>query len=770
MLLDVTRKYPDFPILLETAREVLQDVYDLPALTTLARRIRSREVAFVEVGTETASPFSQRLLFGYVGAFLYDGDLPLAERRAAALTLDPELLGQLLGRADLRELLDPEVVARTEAELQRLVPERHAKDIEGVADLVRLLGPLTADEVAERVREDSRLEAGEWLRELRDARRVIEVQVGGQPRWAAVEDAGRLREALGTALPLGVAEAHLSASTDPLGDLVARYARTHGPFTTEDVADRLALGPAVVRDALERLVEAGRVTRGEFLPVATHRTEWVDTEVLRRLRNRSLAAARKQVEPVDPVAFARFLPAWQHVSPQGSGLRGADGVLTVVEQLAGAALPASAWESLVLPARVRDYSPAMLDELTAAGEITWLGAGSLPSRDGWIRLLPADAAGGSPEPAGRANPDTAGRVAPDTAGRANPDTAGRANPDTAGRVAPDTAGRVAPDTAGRVAPASEASSGRIETTRAVLDLLGDSGAWLFSEIAVRIDDPDREGLVETLWELVWSGRISNDTFAPVRSLVAGGGAHRTRRPAPRARMVGGRMRAPRAVVPPIASGRWFSVAVGGESTAEHLARAETLLSRYGVVTRGSVQAEQTPGGFAAIYRVLREMEQQGTALRGYFVDSLGAAQFAAPGVVDRLRSFVRDEDEPASDPAITLAATDPANPFGAALPWPARGEDAGHRPARKAGSLVVIHDGRPVIYLERGGKSALTFTDHPRALAAAAESLVATVRRGRLGRLTVQTADNQPVASTALGTALAAAGFEAHLKGLRLDA
>lgn len=706
MLLDVTRKYPDFPILLETAREVLQDVYDLPALVTLSRRLRSRAVSMIEVGTDKASPFAQRLLFGYVGNFLYDDDLPLAERRAAALTLDPEMLGELLGRTDLRELLDPDVIARTEVELQRLVPERQVKDVEGVADLLRLLGPLAVEEVAERTREDARDDVPAWLAELRDARRAIEVQIGGRPVWAAVEDAGRLREALGTALPLGVAEAHLTAGDDPLGELVARFARTHGPFPTERVAERLALGPAIVRDALQRLADAGRVTRGEFLPVPTGDVEWVDVEVLRRLRSRSLAAARRQVEPVDAAAFARFLPAWQHV---GSRLRDADGVLTVVEQLAGAALPASAWESLVLPSRVVDYSPAMLDELMASGEVVWTGAGSLPGRDGWIRLLPGDARWPAEPP-----------------------------------------------------PITDAQ-------RPVLDLLGDAGAWLFGEIAARLDESDREGLVEVLWELVWAGRVSNDTFAPVRALVAGGGAHRTRRQTPRTRMASGRRRAPRPVAPPIASGRWFAVPEEPESTAAHLARAETLLHRYGVVTRGSAQAEQTPGGFAAVYRVLREMEQTGGALRGFFVDSLGAAQFAGPGVVDRLRSFVRDADAPPDAPAITLAATDPANPFGAALPWPDR-ETEGHRPARKAGSLVVIHDGRAVLYLERGGKSALTFTDDPQALAAAAASLVETIRRGRLGRITVQTADGEPVAGTPLGAALAEAGFEAHLKGLRLDA
>ena len=383
-LLEVARKYPEFPILLETARECLQDVYDLPSLAELTHRIASREVQLAEVTTERASPFAQTLLFGYVASFLYEGDTPLAERRAAALTLDPTLLAELLGRAELRELLDPEVIERTEAELQRLADDRQVSGVEGVADLLRLLGPLATDQVQRRMSEG---DAGPLLEELRDSRRAIQVPIGGEVRWAAVEDAGRLRDALGSALPMGVPEAHLTSVDDPLADLLSRYARTHGPFTTAEAAAGFGLGTAVVADVLRRLARDGRLTEGEFRPQASG-SEWVEPGVLRRLRSRSLAAARKQVEPVDPAALARFLPSWQ-----GVGRRrcvALDGVLAVVDQLAGVSLPASAWESMVLPARVADYSPAMLDELLGAGEVVWTGAGTLPGSDGWVQLHPAD--------------------------------------------------------------------------------------------------------------------------------------------------------------------------------------------------------------------------------------------------------------------------------------------------------------------------------------------------------------------------------------------
>ncbi len=714
-LLDVARKYPSFPILLETARECLQDVYDLPALTTLSQRLESREIQIVEVTTERASPFAQTLLFGYVAAFLYEGDTPLAERRASALTLDPTLLAELLGRAELRELLDPAVLEQIDLELQRLTEERRAKDVEGVADLLRMLGPLSIDEVRERVQPAVADQAAGWLAELQDVRRVIEVSIAGNLRWAVVEDSGRLRDALGVVIPVGIPDAFLEVVDDPLTDLISRHSRTHGPFTTDEVASRFGLGNAVALQVLRRLSRDGRLTEGEFRPQTTG-SEWVEPGVLRRVRSRSLAAARHQVEPVEPLTFATFLPAWQGV---GGNLRGPDGVLSAIDQLAGLALPASAWESLILPARVRDYSPAMLDELTSAGEVMWSGAGTLAGNDGWVQLHPVDLVL-------------------------------------------------------RAAGVRNLEPNSLQST--ILEALDGGGAFLFRQLAGAVGTDDHSDLASALWDLVWSGQVSNDTFAPVRTLVGRGGAHRTARAAPRARIHGRRVRSPRVALqgPPTVSGRWFALSeTASNPTSIQLARTESLVGRYGVVTRGSVMAEQTPGGFAAIYRVLRELEQTGSVLRGYYIETLGAAQFAAPSTIDRLRGHVSDDDRPTDSPGVTLAATDPANPYGAALPWPDReaGDDSSrHRPARKAGSLVVIHDGRLVLYLERGGKKALVFDHDPIRLSAAALSLASIVHARRIHRLSIETANGQPVGSTPFGEALREAGFERVLKGLRLDA
>ncbi|SCD68491.1 ATP-dependent helicase Lhr and Lhr-like helicase [Streptomyces sp. DfronAA-171] len=367
--------------MLEAVRECLQDVFDVPGLRELMGDIASRRVRLVEVTTPEASPFARSLLFGYVAQFLYEGDSPLAERRAAALSLDSRLLSELLGRAELRELLDPEVLAELERELRWLTEDRAVKDAEGVADRLRLLGPLTDEELTARGAEPS------YVRELAESRRAIEVRIAGRAHWAAIEDAGRLRDALGTALPVGVPEAFTEPVKDPLGDLLARYARTHGPFTTADAAARFGLGTAVTEGALQRLAAGGRVVAGEFHP-AGRGQEWCDATVLRRLRRRSLAALRHELEPVPPSAYADFLPRWQHLD--GNGLRGIDGLVRAVEQLQGATVPASALERLVLPSRLSAYSPALLDELTSAGELLWAGAGALPGKDGWIGLYPAD--------------------------------------------------------------------------------------------------------------------------------------------------------------------------------------------------------------------------------------------------------------------------------------------------------------------------------------------------------------------------------------------
>ncbi|TFD16408.1 ATP-dependent helicase, partial [Cryobacterium sp. TMT4-10] len=481
-LLDVARTFPTFPIILETVRECLQDVYDLPALLNLTRRIDSRALRLVEIQTDAASPFASTLLFGYVAAFMYEGDSPLAERRATALSIDSSLLAELLGRVELRELLDPVVIEQTDAELQRLPADRKARGIEGIADLLRGLGPLTTDEVAARLDPQGGPAAAEGLQALVAARRVLPVGVAGRPCWAAVEDISRLRDALGVPVPPGVPAVFTEPVLDPLGDLVSRYARTHGPFTVADVADRFGLGPAVALGALRRLANARRVVEGEFRPHGTG-SEWCDAEVLRRLRRRSLAALRHEVEPVDQVTVGRFLPAWQHVRGR---LRGVDGVASVIEQLEGARIPASAWESLILPARIEDYRPAMLDELTNAGEVLWAGSGTLAGNDGWISLHLSE-----------------------------------------------------------TAPLTLPLPPPLETTvlqQEILATLAGGGAFFFRQLADAVGSQDDAGLAAALWDLVWAGLVGNDTFAPVRALLSGGkAAHGTRRAAPRARLHGGRI-------------------------------------------------------------------------------------------------------------------------------------------------------------------------------------------------------------------------------------
>ncbi len=701
-LLQVAANYPAFPIVLEAVRECLHDVFDLPALADLMRRVRSREVTAVEVRTPAPSPFAQSLLFGYVAQFLYEGDSPLAERRAAALSLDPDLLAELLGTSDglsLRELLDPVALARTEAELQHLIESRQARDPDDITDLLRVLGPLDDAEIAARTRGFDPA----WLSELAASGRIF--RAGRDGRWAAIEDAGRLRDALGVALPQGVPDAFTAPTTDPLGDLMTRWARTHGPFALASVAERYGLGPAVALAALRRLVGEGRLVEGEFTPGASGR-EFCDPAVLRTIRRRSVAALRAEVEPVPQVDFGRFLPAWQGV---GGSWRGVDGVLRAVEQLAGVVLPASAVESLVLPARVRDYAPALLDELCASGEVVWRGHGELAGRDAWVSLYPADLA--------------------------------------------------------VLAGADAAPDGDLQV--ALLAALGDGGAHFFGALEARVRaQPDlaattTRALADALWGLVFAGSVTNDTLAPLRARLGSGTTTvRARRPAPRARYSS--LRVARPTTPADVAGRWSLLAAqGGPTAAERLVwRSEVLLDRYGVLTRGSVTAEDVEGGFAGVYKVLSAAEDAGRVRRGYFVEGLGAAQFAPVGAIDRLR-------QPGEQAAVALAASDPAQPYGAALPWPASGS---HKPARKAGAIVVLRGGEPVVYLERGGRTALCWSTDADALADAARVVADLVHRGRLASLSVEKIDGEPVLGRAhpLAEALAAAGFHLTPKGLRL--
>ncbi|MFC7848440.1 DEAD/DEAH box helicase [Arthrobacter sp. NPDC057388] len=837
-LLDVARKYPSFPIVLETVRECLQDVYDLPALKDIAASVERRELRIVQTTTQQPSPFAKSLLFGYVAQFLYEGDSPLAERRAAALALDSTLLNELLGRVELRELLDARVIDATERELQRLAPDRKVRGVEGVADLLRLLGPLDAGEVAARLAppvqpaeiqtvetellvepaesetlgaepqveraettpaeappsQATLAEAAGHLAALQRANRAIKVAIAGVERFAAVEDAARLRDAIGVPLPMGVPLAFIEPVADPLGDLVSRYARTHGPFTATEAAARLGLGAAVVGTALKRLAADGRVVEGEFRPhaespvaepaaaegeaglsgaesgsgldpvteaaaasavasaaVALAGSEWCDAEVLRKLRRRSLAALRAEVEPVDITAYGRFLPAWQNVRTPGgrrghSALRGLDGIVTAVDQLSGVPIPASAWEPLVLASRVSNYQPAMLDELMAAGEVLWSGAGALPGNDGWISLHLADSVELTLNPAPDFEPGDAQQ---------------------------------------RLLDHLQANGGGY-FFRQLTDIAGGMDAVL--------GDQD---VVSAIWDLAWAGRVTGDTFAPVRALIAGGHtAHRQVARAPRARaprlsrlgrshgtgllgspgLSGGRYGSAggAAPTPPLAAGRWSALPTPElDPTVHARATAELLLDRYGVVTRGSVMAENILGGFGLVYKVLARLEEAGRCRRGYFIEHLGAAQFAVPATVDRLRSYTEDAQLAKPEPvALALAATDPANPYGAALPWPATDADAGtgHRPGRKAGALVVLVDGALALYVERGGKTLLVFTEDESVLAAAAAALVDVVKRGAMDKLVMEKVNGHDILGTPTASALTAAGAYSTPKGLRIRA
>ncbi|MGF2944176.1 ATP-dependent helicase [Mycobacterium sp. Lab-001] len=724
-LLEVARKYPDFPVVLETVRECLQDVYDVPALVELMSGIASRRVRVLETQTAKPSPFAASLLFGYVGAFMYEGDRPLAERRAAALSLDATLLAELLGRVELRELLDPEVIAATSLQLQHLAPDRAARDAEAVADLLRLLGPLTGAEVAAR---SATADVGGWLDGLLAARRALTVSFAGRSWWAAIEDIGRLRDGIGVAVPLGVPATFTAEVADPLGELLGRYARTRTPFTTAEAAARFGLGLRVTADVLSRLAADGRLVRGEFVaaPEGPGGQQWCDAEVLRILRRRSLAALRAQVEPVSTAAYGRFLPAWHRVS---SNLSGPEGLLTVIDQLAGVRLPASAIEPLVLGPRVAGYCPALLDELLATGEVTWSGAGSISGSDGWIVLHHSDSA-------------------------------------------PLT-----------LAPPAEIDL--TEAHRAILDTLSGGGAYFFRQLAQdqRPGEIDSADLKAALWELIWAGWVTGDTFAPVRAQLSGLGsrrrsvpAHRTHRP-PRLSRYSVAHAQHRAADPTVA-GRWSTLpAPDPDSTVRAHHQAELLLGRHGVLTRGAVTAEGVPGGFATLYKVLSSFEDAGRCQRGYFVESLGGAQFAVASTVDRLRGYTDDVDAQRPDyRAVALAAADPANPYGAALPWPSSSpQGPAARPGRKAGALVVLVDGECTWFLERGGRSLLTFTADPAAHHAAAAALAGLVSERRVAAILVERIDGAPALAPSFGeersdalAGLLDAGFVCTPSGLRL--
>ncbi len=760
-LLEVARRYEDFPIVLEAYRECLRDVLDLPGLVELLGRLHRRELSVVEVETATASPFASSLLFDYVATYMYEGDAPNAERRAAALSLDRDLLRELLGQEELRELLDREALEQLEAQLQRRDEQLRAANRDELHDTLRLLGDLTVAEAVERVLEG--IDAPALLTALERERRAVRVRIGGEERYIDAADAGLYRDALGAVPPGGLPDAFLADVPDALGRLLRRYAATRGPFTSEQPRTRYGLGAAVLESGLRELERSGALVRGELHPdpaslrhvaslAAPHGSlsppaapegspmpggspvsgglrssapslssddwrEWCDVEVLRRLRRASLAALRHEIEPAERRAFAAFLPAWQGIDRHAATGAGVERLREALLPLQGLALTPRTWEQEVLPRRVGAYSGTWMDELCASGELVWVGAGALGRADGRVALYFREDVGLLGPPPRRAS------LPQDTNGHAR--------------------------------------------VRARLI----EGPCFFTDLLADVELAAAE-LAEALWDLVWAGEVTNDAFAPLRSphpapkttiaaparlIPLPGGGERTASDRAGARSAMPRRRgrfagrgsavrgAGRVGHPP---GRWSLTAglfsggqdrsvVGersGRSSDQRLrAQAELLLERYGILTRELVRAEGVPGGFAALYPELCRLETLGVARRGYFVEGMGGAQFALAGAVERLRA--QREDGGGRPSCLVLAATDPAQPYGAALPWPAQGDapagqtgdagrngkarqgqvptDLGRRhaqettrsaPPRVPGASVVLVDAQPVLYLERGGR------------------------------------------------------------------
>jgi len=688
-LLEVARDFPRFPVILETYRECLRDVLDLPSLRQILTDLHSRKLGLVEVETPTASPFASSLLFDYVATYMYEGDTPSAERRAAALSLDRDLLRELLGQEELRELIDPEALEEVEAQLQHRTEAGRAADRDALQQLLRNIGDLTAEECAERVSEG--YSSASMLEKLVAERRVALVRIGGEERYIAGEDAGLYRDALGVPPPAGLPETFLEDHPNAMRTLVRRYARTHGPFPTAQLSARYGVDPT---PALRELEREGALVRGELLPGGSER-EWCDSGVLRRIRRASLAHLRREVEPAARDRFARFLPSWQNVDAHRAAGAGPDRLRDALTPLQGVALSPKVWEADVLPRRLGAYSPAWLDELCTSGELVWVGAGSRGRSDGRVALyFREDVRLAGPPPANA-----------------------------------------------KLERAEGAAQDAIRER-----LLAGPSFWL--DLLADLDFPAEE-LHNALWDLTWNGEVTNDAFAPLRApRLRSAPAHERR---------GRRFARRRSSAGAAVQGRWsltaplFADAPG--PGAKLRAQAELMLERYGIVTRETVLAEGVPGGFATLYAELGNLELLGTARRGYFVEGLGGAQFALPGAVERLRSL------PEAEAGFqVLAATDPANAYGAALPWPK--PPSGRRPARAPGAYVLLRDGEPLVYVERGGRSILRLGElGDPDLAAAMQALAEAVSAGRLPKLGIEKLDGEPVIGSGHEEALLSAGF-----------
>jgi ATP-dependent helicase Lhr and Lhr-like helicase len=725
-LLAVASRYPSFPMLLEAYRECMRDVFDMPAFAETLRAVAARSIRVHVADTRTPSPFASSLLFSYVANYIYDGDAPLAERRAQALSIDQDQLRELLGDSDLRELLDADAIAEVEEQLQSLSEAMRARSADGLHDLALRLGDLTREEMARRSVDADLLKG---LDRLLRVKRLLEVKIAGEKRLIAVEDGARYRDALGVPLPPGVPAALLAPVAAPVLELVRRYARTHGPFTLAEVSARFGLDAVQVEHALRDLMLDGRIVEGGFRPAGVHR-EWCDAEVLRSIRRKSLARLRKEVEPVEQHMLARLFTHWQGVLQPRRGL---DALLDTIENLQGAPLPASLVESAILPSRLANYSPADLDTLIAAGEVVWCGFDALGERDGRISLYLAD---------------KLGELLP-----LKISTDANAEPPSARETA-------------------------------ILEALQRGGAAFFTQIHDEVGGGYPGETLDALWSLVWRGLVSNDTFHALRAYVA---RPATSRPAKRQHNLPS-FRS-RRTTPPSAQGRWTLLPQRQPSASLQTewshALALQLLNRYGILTRESVAAENLPGGFSAIYDVLKALEESGRIRRGYFVAGLGATQFALPAAVDLLRSL-RTSPQQEKPEMVQMAATDPASPYGSVLRWPAAnaaddGEDQSPRSlTRSVGASVILRNGEMIAYLRRNNPNLQVFlpaeepdrSNAARDLAHFLERVTLTEMQrhdaDRRGGILLSTINGQPAHLHWMSRMLLAAGFHVAPLGFTL--
>jgi ATP-dependent helicase Lhr and Lhr-like helicase len=728
-LLEVAGRYADFPIVLETYRECLSDVLDVPGLEALLRDLHTREISLVEVETATASPFASSLLFDYVATYMYEGDTPNAERRAAALSLDRDLLRELLGQEELRDLIDPGALGRVEDDLQHRSELTRATGRDALHDVLRRVGDLTLEELSERVL--AGIDATGVLAELERERRAIRLRIGGEERYAAADEAGLYRDALSAVPPGGLPQAFLEDVPDALAVLVARFARTHGPFTTQHLRGRYGVDASAVLRELER---SGSLVRGELRPGGSER-DWCDVEVLRRLRRASLAALRKEIEPTDRRSLAAFLPSWQGVDRHSGAGAGVDRLRGVLAGLQGVALPVEIWERDVLPRRTGAYSQSWLDSLCASGELVWVGAGSSGARSGRVALYFRD---------------------------------------DAPSIGPPSLGASA---RGGASPPQEPEH---ELLRARLA----QGPCFFTDLLAELDAP-AEALRIALWDLVWAGEVTNDARAPLRAPhlalargarppEAGAGPGRAERMPTRLRFGARRTAGQRSLLGQQLQGRWSltePVFRGASADPGERRRAlcELLLERYGIVTREQVLAEGIRGGFATLYQAFSDLETLGVCRRGYFIEGMGGAQFALPGAVERLRAVRTGLQAGPSGGAraLVIAAADPAQPYGAALAWPKR-EGLQRRPARVAGAYVVLVEDEPALYVERGGRGLLTLTDD--SVHEGLRALSEAVRSGRVGKLALERIDGEPAMASQLVGTLVELGFHSGPRRLTLTA